>query len=351
MRRAVAWVAAAVVAITAAVFVAAPASGSPRGDAWRARATAAMARFEAADSGTESVMAYAYMAEASGRVRGWTHHTTTAYLAKVYAAQHASGGWGLSYGYDAFGDGTVNPLSATYTVTLADHVGLPLLAGYEAGAVPESRIQGIVDTLMAMPRIAVPTGQCVAYSDQQADVRPSYCVHNVNSGVAHFLRRASAAGITAPGVTALIQGIVAHEAGAYRPADRWWPYMGNGPLQDVDHQGYSAQAMYHLRAVWMSDMTLRLRVMQAGPDAVERVMTTAYPGDALAPLAHLRLTSTPGGMQAWSADGKVMTSVAWCEVGDRWAGEAAQFIARPAQVPARLAQAAVYSARNAGTCS
>ena len=303
-----------------------------RGDAWRSRATAAVSRFRSLDNGSAGAYAYASMAEACGRLYGWKHSYTSGYLAKVYALQNPDGGWGLGREYDAFQDGSVNGPDTTYTVTLADHVGMPLLAGWQAGVVPRARVQGVVDLLMAMPRIPVEHGQCVAYSTRPADCQPGYEVHNVSAGVAYFLHRAAAAGFGATGMHRLITDITVHQVHAYRPDDVWWPYIGDGDLQDVDHQAYSAQSMYPV-AYWV------------GREAIYQLMTTAYPDDPLSPLAHMRLVSTPGGVASWSRSGSPVTL--WGELGDRWLTEADQFIAGQ-KVASRVAQASLFCARNAG---
>lgn len=316
----------------AAVLFPAPASASTRGDAWHLRAVTAHKLFR--DGGSERVYAYAAMAEASGRLYGWTHSYTSMYLGEVYARRNPDGGWGIGEAYDAFNDGSTNPADTTYAVTLADHVGPTLLAGYQAGVVARADVQGIVDMLMTMPRVPVAQGQCVAYSTQAADAQPGYCVHNVNAGVAYFLGRAAAAGVTAPGGEQLAADITVQEVAAYQPAPvAWWPYLDGSPtLQDADHEAYSAQSMHALAE-------------PVGSEAATEVMTHAYPDQDTSPLAHMRLTSTPG--------------TGWCELGDQWLQEASDYILppqtspwfRPPPPPAlRLAQAAMFSARAAEAC-
>ncbi|MFY1686505.1 hypothetical protein [Plantactinospora sp. WMMB782] len=307
-----------------------------RGTAWKTRATTAITRFRAADDGTAGAYAYASMAEACGRVYGWGHTWTTTYFNTVYNLRNPDGGWGLSRAYDAFGDGSVNDPQTTYTVTLADHVGMPLLAGYQAGVVPKARVQGIVDMLMAMPRVPVDRGQCVAYSTRADDAQPGYEVHNVSAGVGYFLHRAGALGLGATGMHRLITDISIHQVDAYRTADIWWPYLADGPNQDPDHQAYSAQSMYPI-AYWV------------GREAIYKLMTTAYPDDPMSPLAHMRLVSTPGGVASWSrTHGSPITL--WGELGDQWLAEASAFITNPpgGYPLTRLAQAALFCARNSG---
>lgn len=327
---------AAAVAITAAfVFVGSGgASASTRGDGWKTRAVTAISKFRAVDDGKQGAFAYAYMAGATGRVYGWSHTWTTNYLNTVYALANPNGGYGLNRPYDAFNDGSVNPSTATYTVTLADHVGPILLAGYQAGVVPRDKVQSIVDLLMTTPRVPVPVGQCVAYSRQTVDAQPGYCVHNVNAGVAAFLSDAAAAGIGATGQAKLIADITQHEVGAYRPARAWWPYIADGADQDTDHDSYSADSMYRL-AYWI------------GRESVYQHMANVNADNAASPLAHMRLTSMPGGNSSMARTGGTL----WCEMGDKWTAEANAFIANPPPAAGtRLAQAAYFSARNAAAC-
>lgn len=331
MRRVAAWMATAAVAITAAVVVAAPAAtSSPRGDAWRARAATAVSKARAIDTGADTAMTYAHLAGATGRLYGWSHAWTTDYLSRVYARQQPDGGYGLGKAWDAFQDGSTNPSDATYTVTLAGHVGPTLLDGYRAGVVPRAKVQQIIDLLMAMPRIDVARGQCVAYSDQPADVQPGYCVHNVNSGVALFLHNAAAAGFGATGMHRLLADITIHEQLSYREATTWWPYMGDGPDQDPDHNSYSAEALYRL-GYW------------PGREAAYQMMVRTWPDDPLSTIAHMRLTGLPGGVASW--DRYSPTTPLWCTLGDARTADVDAFIASPpSPAMSRLAQAAYYSA-------
>jgi hypothetical protein len=307
---------------------------SARGNAWKALATNAIGRFRDLDDGTAGAYAYASMAEACGWVYGWGNTLVTRYYNTVYALANSDGGWGLSRAYDAFSDGSVNNPDTTYTVTLADHVGIPLLTGWSVGVVPRARVQGIVDMLMAMPRVTVSRGQCVAYSTRPEDAQAGYEVHNVSAGAGYFLHRAAGLGFGATGMHRLITDIAVHQVDAYRTADIWWPYIGDGDLQDPDHQAYSAQSVYPT-AYWV------------GREAIYKLLTTAYPGDPYSPIAHMRLVSTPGGVASWSrTHGSPVTL--WAELGDQWRTEAATFIADPpgGYPLTRLGQAALFCARN-----
>ncbi|MBK8076059.1 MAG: hypothetical protein IPK24_10920 [Kineosporiaceae bacterium] len=64
----------------------------------------------------------------------------------------AAGGYGLGTAWDAFGDGTRNPASTTYTVTTAGHVGWVLLEARKNDA-DGGALNGAIDALLAMPRL------------------------------------------------------------------------------------------------------------------------------------------------------------------------------------------------------
>lgn len=306
---------------------------SARSDAWRSRAVTAINAFRARDTGADSAHAYAYMAGACGLMHGWSHAWTTAYLTKVYALANPDGGWGLPQPYDAFQDGSTNPASTTYSVSLAGHVGPVLLTGYKAGVVPAATVARVAALLMAAPRVPVDRGQCVSYSMASADAQVGYNVHNVNAGVARYLQDASAAGVGATGAQALVVDITLHEVAAYNPATRWWSYMADGAPQDADHNSYSAESMYYL-------------AYPVGREAVYQHLTTAYADNALAPIAHMRLVSLPGGPGSWSRTTPGVTL--WAELGDQWLPEIDSWIASPpSPAGTRYAQAAYYCARNA----
>lgn len=337
--RAATWMAVAVVGASVLVG-SAPAHASTRSDGWRARAVAAIDAFRATDGGAERVGAYAYMMEAVGRVYGWDDPRVAEYLAKVWSMQNPDGGWGLPYAYDAFKDGTVNPADTSYAVTMADHVGLPFVAAYRAGLVTADQLKALMWKIMALPRVPVEKGQCVAYSTQTWDAKTGYCVHNANAGVGYFLQEVNAAGLGTTGLHKLVTDISVHTVTAYRTADVWWPYNGDGALQDTDHEGYTAQSVYAL-SYWV------------GREAAYKVMNTEYPStDLLAPLAHMRLVSTPGGVGSMDPAGSGTTL--WCVMGDRWTSEADAFLANPpgaTEQNFRRAQVAVFSARNAAACA
>jgi hypothetical protein len=249
----------------------------------------AIAGFEAADTGAEGPHAYAYMAAAIGHRHGWADPRVATYLAKLYSLRNPDGGWGLNAAWDAFQDGTTNPATTTYTVTLADHVGPVLLEAYTHGLVPAADVQAVVNLLMTTHSTTYTTsGRCVAYSRSGFDnAVTTGCVHNVNSAAAWFLLEARDAGFDAPGLATKVAEMVRMEAGAWKWQTQWWPYIGTGGPADTDHT--AAQA-------WQ---TWRL-ARPLGEATARRILTdfAAYDDNASAPLAVVRLATLSPEMAA-----------------------------------------------------
>lgn len=335
MRRRIAF---ALTAAVVAVFLCPLSAGaSTRGDAWRALALQAWRSGRYGAGTSETPHFYASQAGTSAWLYGWSHTYTQAYLTRVLGMANPDGGYGLGASYDAFQDGTVNPASTSYLVTVADHVGRPLLAGYRAGAVPRARVQALVDLVVGWPRLpGIDRGVCLAYSAHANDLQPGYCVHNVSAGAALFLIEANAAGFGATGLHALIVDITLHEVQAARHAEYGepvtWPYIGDGDDQDVDHNSYSAEAVYRL-AYWL------------GREATYQIMDRSWPGDAGAPVAHMRLTSMPGGTGSTSG-----STTLWCVMGDDWLSEADAYIGGTLS-PRQWAQAGYLAARAWQACA
>jgi hypothetical protein len=333
-RRPIALLLAAAVIAAAFVFPGTGASASARGDWWRSRAVTAVNRFATLDDDAEQASTYADAANAAALLYGWPSAAAQSYLAKLRATRAADGGYGIGRPWDAFQDGTVNPADTTYTVTLAG-VGSVLLAAYRAGAVPRAEVQQVVAAMMAIPRVSVPRGDCVAYSETAADAAAG-CVHNVNAGVAAFLSAANGQGFGATGLQKLITGITIAELVAYHEDTFWWSYIDDGPVgaQDPDHNSYSAESMYGL-AYWV------------GREVAYRQMTTAPGVNAQDPIAHGRLTGLPGGPGSWS--GTSTTVTLWCVLGDTWRAEQDAYLAGITDA-GRAAQVAAYAARNSRAC-
>ena len=127
---------------------------------WAARADALIDRTTAADSGDESVIGYAMLTQAMGHIRGWDDVGTSHYLSLLLGKQHADGGFGLEQGWDTWGDGSVNPSSTAYTVSMAGHAwpalrdALPRGIDVEAEAQRSSPSSGPSPTSRSSPACA-----------------------------------------------------------------------------------------------------------------------------------------------------------------------------------------------------
>jgi hypothetical protein len=329
--------------LTAAFLCPPPATAADRGDEWRALATRALATFERTDNvgdggtGGQKVMSYGLAYEASGRLRGFDDVRTRRYLVKILSMKNPDGGYGLPFAYDVLGDGTVNPATTTYTVTLADHVGSPLLAGYLAGAVPRAEVQNIVNLIMSTPRIDTDRGQCIAYSRHPNDSVPYACVHNVSAGAARFLLEAQSAGIGRSGLAALVEGVTRRETYAYLPASKNWRYADTQVMSDPDHQSYEAWSMYFLAP-------------PVANNVVYYLMNTSFAaewGAQQSSVIHARLTALPpalGGIAAPAA-----SADRWCVLGDRWLPEVEAYVGALPNIDA-AAQIAQLTAKAADAC-
>lgn len=304
----------AVVLLLVLPLTAAPAAASPRADWWRAQALAAANLFATLDDGTEGGGPYADVAGGYAYLYGWSSTYATAALAKIWADRNPDGGWGLGYGYDAFNDGSVNPANTSYAVTTGE-ICQRLLSAYQAGATPRTNIQWCVDTLVHWPRVAVARGQCVSYSTTAADTAAG-CVHNVSVAVAAFLAEVNAAGFGATGMQRLITDVILQETVAYRETALQWPYIGDGPFLDSDHDSVSAEAMYREGAYWI------------GREVAYKYMSNpAAAGggpEAKAALVHTRLAGLPGGTGSWSRTEPGVTL--WCQLSDQWHAEQAAYL-------------------------
>jgi hypothetical protein len=248
MRRARGLAAAAVaVALLTTVFsagLAGTADAATAAPPWTSRADAAIARVAAVDSGSEDSATYALAAGAIAAIHGWHDTRVAAYLEKVYAQRKPDGGYGLNRPWDAFGDGTVNPATTTYAITVTGQVGRVLLDGFLAGVVPRAEIRRLVDIVAAFPRTPdVPgkTGICVAYSNSGYDA--ATCVTNINASAGRFLALTQKLGFTFPGERDVLAGIKARVASGYDPDTGFWPYKESSPApNDWNHNAVNAEA-------------------------------------------------------------------------------------------------------------
>jgi hypothetical protein len=350
------WALLAAAVLTAAFLYPAPGSADPpptRSQQWRALASAALAEFVAQDDGNQRTNTYAWAAEAEFRLNGYDTAYGRQLLNKVYSQRKPDGGWGLNFGYDALGNGTVNSVDTTYTVTLAGHVGPPFLLAYQHGVDTvtaadgttwsvKTQLQKIVTLLMSTPHIDTAQGQCLAYSRSPLDTQTYGCIHNASAGAARYLLDSSAAGIGKSGLAALAEGITRREVYAYRvsgmscggqPRTDWYPYMDTPGCNDADHNSYDAESMYYLAP-------------PIGQNMAWMHMNSEFSDNAFAPMAHIRLAALP------AVPGRVDAATglaSWCILGDRWFSEAQTFLAGSTDLQ-RVTQVAQGAARVADNC-
>jgi hypothetical protein len=191
----------------------------------------------------------AHLAWYAGMRFGWNDQRTRTWLQRVYALRTPSGGYGLNFAYDAYGDGTVNPANTTYTITTAWHVGRMFIDGYDAGAVPREQVVAAVTALLDTPQTA--GGKCAAYSKHRNDsTKP--CVWNVSAAGAWFLWRAHQRGLYPAGrgdeTLAKVRTWRDYVRAHYSTSLGGWNYQEGGPntLDDPGHLGATVQAMYEL---------------------------------------------------------------------------------------------------------
>ncbi len=173
---------------------------------------------------------------------GWSSPQTQDLLADLMAARKPDGGYGLAGPWDAFGDGTLNPVETTYTVTTAGHVGWVLIEGYKNAALPQGALSSAVDALLAMPRLN--GGTCFAYSNSPHD-RDEPCVYNVSHGAAAFLVRVrELTTYRAAEIDQVLAAVRTRLTVGYDWATGYWVYMaGMSTAQDISHQIYTARSV------------------------------------------------------------------------------------------------------------
>ena len=344
-----------VILVLTGLTVSSPAQAGERGTWFSTRAGIALDRVISADTGQGSAFQYGAALYASGRINGWQHSRTVALAARVLAERKAATplttqagttcNYGLDRAYDAFNDGSVNPITTTYAVTMAGHVGDSLRLAYKGGTpgVGRQDVQCIVDALTEFPTVPMGKGVCVAYSDQAADVAAG-CVHNVNSGVAWFLSEANKDGFGATGMQRRITNIVLAEAVAYHPAQFAWPYIeGQTQPQDVDHGSYSSEAMMSL-AFWLGREPTYVALTTTAPAGSSAAQIDQYA------VAHLRLAGANFGASLPGTTVRNDPDVSlWCQLSDQHRAEMDALLSRRTGLDA--AQWAQYGARAARSCA
>lgn len=188
----------------------------------------------------------AYRATSLGTLYGWDDPEVVEQLQRLRAVRKPDGGYGLERAWDAFGDGSVNPPSVSYLITVTDHAGVGLLAGLRAGAVPAPEVAALVDLVVGWPRVTGDDG-CLAYSASATD--RAVCVYNVNSSAAWFLQAAWDAGVQREGQQELAAHLYAHDS--VLATDGWWPYSSTQPStrQDWNHNAAMIDFQFQLDVV------------------------------------------------------------------------------------------------------
>lgn len=219
---------------------------------WGNRSDAAITAARNLDNGTGSAFDYAWLAQAIAErsSAGWGDPAANSYLDKAIAQRHPDGGFGLPYAWDAFGDGTTNPATATYTATLWQ-VGTVLCAAHRAGRPDVQKVlEGILDKIYTLALIPVDVGYGIPYSDHLNDKRAGYVVHNCNALIGALLAEVKSSGIDYRWSTATwyLQAITRQEVRAYRPSTRDWAYRDGTPTvgQDSAHNAACIEAMFTL---------------------------------------------------------------------------------------------------------
>ena len=226
------------VRLVAVVFVMAfaVAQPAPTAPTWTLIVADSLERFDAVQQ-HEAPHAYAAAWHAEGLSNGWhTNEANGRY--RALRDRLSAVGYGLGFSFDAFSDGTVNAADTIYPVTIAAHIGSPMLAAYNAGAVERDEVQQLVDMAADFPVV----DGCVPYSLSPNDLDAG-CVHNVNALVGSFLARAEAAGLDVP--DGMVAAISARNTASHT-ADGWH-YIGEaGRLNDPTHAGAQALATVDL---------------------------------------------------------------------------------------------------------
>lgn len=306
-----------------------------RSAAWADITAAAITGFEAADNDDQTPHAYACICSAIGRRYGWTDPRVAGYQAKLYERRNPDGGWGLNYPFTSPG-ASLNPANTTYTITLADNVGLTLVDLFRRGLIPFDDIHDVASLLMTVQSYLFGSGRGLAYalvSTNDINATNNRNVHNVNSMAAWFLLQAQNFGFTANGLNLRVVDIARLESYSWTRNTRWWPYRGNLSASDTDHTAVQAWALYPSM------------VGEMARETAYKVMTDPNTTDEpAATIARARLTNLPGRPGSWSTvePGVSMFAV----LGDNWLNDCVSFTLDPPTTRG-LAQMAYWSALNA----
>lgn len=206
---------------------------------------------DAASTGFEIIL-YAHR-------EGWDGPTVASLVQHLLEVRKPDGGWGIDKAWDAFGDGTVNPESTTYTVSTAGHAGPALLAAWQNTLVTDEDLRAAVDSLLSTPRVSVPGGTCFAYSKSENDLP---CVPNVNLGAGAWLKQVrEVTGWSIPLLDDIVAQITAADRYLFNADTGYWGYSDLpsqlGKPQDAPHQGYTLQSALILEPEFGKAATLQ----------------------------------------------------------------------------------------------
>lgn len=163
-------------------------------------------------------------------------------------------GWGLSFAWDAFGDGTENPASTIYSYTTAA-AGLAFLDGYAAfgDARYFELAVGAAETLVTDLCCWV-EGEYASiwYSNQPADMQPGRQVHNVSGLTLALLSRLADLGHPIDAVLSdkLTAYLVASQGQPWmvpeHAATSNWPYSADGRrANDLIHETFIIEGLMY----------------------------------------------------------------------------------------------------------
>ena len=193
---------------------------------------------------SESAMAYAHLAQAAALVGDIeTMHLSATWLMENPSSDSAMG-WGLSFAWDAYGDGTVNPPSTIYGITTALAIGGLVESYCRSGKV--NYLETAVESLNYYANHISEDiyGKFLNYSDQSSD---NYNTHNVNAMLMHAYARVGTL-VDRQDFIQLATEIASslHSAKITNPDSISWPYTAQAEAgtradrNDIVHAAYIA---------------------------------------------------------------------------------------------------------------
>ena len=173
-------------------------------------------------------------------------------LERLEGLAHRNGdglGWGLASRWDAFKDGTVNPVGTVYSYTTAA-AALAFLDGYVVTGdrryleIAQAAAKTLLTDTCCWRRGAFLS---VWYSDQPADQQPGHLVHNVNAVAAAVLSRLERyrhGAWRAPERDAMAAHILSEQGEGERvPAWSWRYRQGHERPNDLFHEAFMVEGL------------------------------------------------------------------------------------------------------------